>query len=149
MKLKREDVKYLIIHQTATLKNQTSFEKIKKLHLKQGMGNIAYHYFIEANGRLRKGRNETTAGTHTKASGMNLKSLGIGLAGNFNLEEPSNNQLESLEKLLRYLITKYNIEIGNVLGHREVWNSATECPGDSLNEWLVDFREKLKKEKTL
>jgi len=106
MKLKREDVKYLIIHQTATLKDQTTFEKIKKLHLRQGMGNIAYHYFIEANGRVRKGRNETTAGTHTKASGMNLKSLGIGLAGNFNLEEPTNSQLESLEKTLRYLIIK-------------------------------------------
>lgn len=77
MKLPREAVKYLLIHQSATPRADTTFEGIKRYHLSLGWGNIAYHYFIESDGKIRKGRNERTAGTHTKAGGMNLKSLGI------------------------------------------------------------------------
>ena len=141
MKLLRENVKFIIVHQSATKKIETSFEKIKKFHLYQGMGNIAYHYFIEASGRLRKGRNESTCGTHTRASQMNSKSLGICLAGEFNNEDPEPTQLKTLASLLNNLLTKYKISKDKVLGHREVYNSATECPGDSLNEWLVSWRE--------
>jgi N-acetylmuramoyl-L-alanine amidase len=141
MKLLREKVKYLIVHQSATKKSQTSFEKIKKFHLMQGMGNIAYHYFIEANGQVRKGRNESTAGTHTKASNMNEKSLGICLAGDFNYEDPDPKQLEALEKVLNSLASKYRIPKENILAHREVIGSVTECPGDSLNEWMVEWRK--------
>ncbi|MEW5805468.1 MAG: peptidoglycan recognition family protein [Patescibacteria group bacterium] len=141
MKLPRENVKYLIVHQSATPKAETSFEKIKKFHLKQGMGNIAYHYFIEANGKLRKGRNESTAGTHTKASQMNLKSLGVCLAGDFNYEDPNSEQLEALAKILDFLASKYQIPKNNILGHNEVIGSVTECPGISLNEWIVKYRD--------
>ena len=141
MKLNKSDVKFIIVHQSATKKAETSFEKIKKFHLFQGMGNIAYHYFIEASGRLKKGRNESTAGTHTKASQMSLKSLGVCLAGDFNLEEPEPAQLKTLESLLNNLKTKYKIPKQRVLGHREVYGSATECPGDSLNEWLSEWRK--------
>lgn len=141
MKLPRENVKFVIVHQSATKKIETSFEKIKKFHLYQGMGNIAYHYFIEASGRLRKGRNESTMGTHTRASQMNSKSLGVCLAGEFNNEDPEPAQLKTLESLLNNLLTKYKISKEKVLGHREVYNSATECPGDSLNEWLASWRK--------
>lgn len=141
MRLSRENIKYLIIHQTATPKTETSFEKIKRFHLRQGMGNIAYHYFIEANGRLRKGRNESTAGTHTKASQMNLKSLGICLAGDFDFEEPEPAQLETLKKLLEFLSSKYQIPRENILGHNEVPGSVTNCPGIKLNEWISKYRE--------
>lgn len=141
MKLPRENIKFIIVHQSATKKTETSFEKIKKFHLYQGMGNIAYHYFIEASGRLRKGRNESTMGTHTRASQMNSKSLGVCLAGEFNHEEPEPEQLKTLERLLDNLSTKYGVSKNKVLGHREVYASATECPGDSLNEWLANWRE--------
>jgi len=145
MLLKKEDIKFIIVHQSAMPKNDTSFEQIKKFHVWQGMGNIAYHYFIEANGKVRRGRNESTAGTHTKASHMNEKSIGVCLAGNFNTEDPNPSQLQSLNQILRSLLIKYKLQPDDVLAHREVPGSATECPGDSLNVWLVDFREQLKK----
>jgi len=145
MRLKKEDIKFIIVHQSAMPKNDTSFEQIKKFHVWQGMGNIAYHYFIEANGKVRRRRNESTAGTHTKASHMNEKSIGVCLAGNFNTEDPNPSQLQSLNQILRSLLIKYKLQPDDVLAHREVPGSATECPGDSLNVWLVDFREQLKK----
>ena len=147
MKLVKENIRYIIVHQSATNRDTTTFEKIKKFHLYQGMGNIAYHYFIENDGKTRRGRNESTAGTHTKASNMNEKSIGVCLAGDFDKEDPTQRQLSSLNTVLRMLVAKYKIEIPNVLGHREVPGSATECPGDSLNEWLFDWRKLYKKDK--
>ncbi len=80
-------------------------------------------------------------GTHTRASQMNSKSLGVCLAGEFNNEDPGPAQLKTLESLLNNLLTKYKISKDKVLGHREVYNSATECPGDSLNEWIAEWRK--------
>jgi N-acetyl-anhydromuramyl-L-alanine amidase AmpD len=143
MKLNKETVKFLIVHQSATPRISTTFEGIKKFHLYQGMGNIAYHYFVEASGTLKRGRNESTVGTHTKAGHMAERSLGVCVAGNFNTEDPTPLQLKTLAGILKSLAIKYKIPVENILGHREVPGSATECPGDSLNEWLVDFRKEL------
>lgn len=145
MKLKPENLKFIIVHQSATKKSETTFEKIKKFHLFQGMGNIAYHYFIEADGRLKRGRNESSQGTHTKAGQMNNRSLGICLAGDFNLETPDPKQLETLQKLLKQLLEKYKLPRNHVLGHREVIGSSTSCPGDTLNDWLEEWRIKEQK----
>ena len=140
MKLPREAVAYLIVHQTATPRLQTTFEGTKRYHIGLGWGNIAYHYFIEANGRLRKGRNERTAGTHTKAGGMNFKSLGICLAGNFNEEEPTEAQLKSLEQILKSLAAKHKIPKERILGHLEAPGAVTQCPGQNLLNWIEKFR---------
>lgn len=147
MKLNKQDVAFLIVHQSATDRDETTFEQIKKFHIWQGMGNIAYHYFIDGKGKTRRGRSESSVGTHTKANNMATRSLGVCLAGNFNAQEPNPSQLISLERILRDLAFRYKIEPDHILGHREVPGSATECPGDSLNEWLVDFRELMKKKK--
>lgn len=141
MRLPREAIQYLIVHQTATPREETTFEGIKRYHVSLGWGNIAYHYFIDGQGKLRKGRNEGSAGTHTRADNMNFKSLGICLAGNFNLEEPTTAQLKALEQILNSLSIKYKISKESIFGHREVPYAATECPGDHLLDWLEKWRE--------
>lgn len=140
MKLPRNAVQYLIVHQTATPRDRTTFDAVKRHHIGLGWGNIAYHYFIESNGRIRKGRNERTAGTHTKAGGMNFKSLGICLAGNFNEEEPTEAQLTSLEQILKSLAAKYKIPKTRILGHLEAPGAVTQCPGQHLLAWIEKFR---------
>lgn len=142
MRLDPKAIEYLIVHQTATPRAETTFEGIKRYHLSLGWGNIAYHYFIEADGRMRKGRSERTQGTHTKASGMSARSLGICAAGNFDTEEPTARQLSSLERILRELAGKYKIPKERILGHLEVPGAATRCPGDNLLAWVQEFREK-------
>jgi len=142
MKLPRENIKYIIVHQTRTPRDRTTFELTKKYHINLGWGNIAYHYFIDANGRMRKGRNERTAGMHTKASGMNLKSIGVCVAGDFNKEKPTSAQLKTLEAILKNLASKYHLPKDRILGHREVEGAATECPGDNLLKRIEEFRTK-------
>jgi N-acetyl-anhydromuramyl-L-alanine amidase AmpD len=140
MRLPREAIQYIIVHQTATLREETTFENIKRYHVSLGWGNIAYHYFIDSQGKLRRGRNERTVGTHTRANNMNFQSLGVCVAGNFNIEKPTQTQLKTLEQVLNSLSTKYKISKENILGHREVPYAATECPGDYLLDWLEKWR---------
>ncbi|MBI1974909.1 MAG: N-acetylmuramoyl-L-alanine amidase [Parcubacteria group bacterium] len=141
MKLAPENIEYIIVHQTATPRAETTFEGIKKYHLSLGWGNIAYHYFIEADGAVRKGRSERVQGMHTKASGFNARSLGVCVAGNFDEEEPTPRQLTSLKRVLRGLAAKYKISKERIVGHLEVPGAATQCPGDTLLGWVQDFRE--------
>jgi len=68
-------------------------------------------------------------------------SIGICLDGNFEFDEPSNKQLESLSLLLKDLIIKYKIRKDKILLHKDVREKlienkglipigdATKCPG--------------------
>ena len=78
-------------------------------------------------------------GAHTK--GMNIKSIGICLSGNFDIEIPKQEQLISLKKLCTFLIKKYNISIERVIGHREVENCKKTCTG--INFDMDKFRKSL------
>ena len=141
MKLKQQDIKFLIIHHTHTPRKTTPFINIKNYHMSKGWSDIGYHFFITNDGRIWKGRPVTITGRHAKDSRMNYKSLGICVAGNFDIEEPSKLQLKSLIKIIRTLQQDYKIKDKNIIGHREVKGSFTTCPGDSLLEWLLSQRE--------
>jgi N-acetylmuramoyl-L-alanine amidase len=92
--LKPEDIKYLIIHHSATPRDTTTFEAIRNYHIKQnGFWEIGYHYFIDGRGKLYDGRPKNYIGAHCVADNMNYKSLGICLAGNFTEEKPTSEQL--------------------------------------------------------
>jgi N-acetyl-anhydromuramyl-L-alanine amidase AmpD len=148
MSLKPENIQYLIIHHTATARDKTTFAAVKRYHVSKGWGDIGYHYFITADGKVWPGRSENTIGAHARASSMNYKSLGICLTGNFMKEVPTYEQLQSLHDLLLKLIEKYKISKDNVLGHREVPKAATACPGDFLLEWIEKFRKEKSEVKT-
>ena len=147
--MKLNKVKYLIVHHSATPRDETTFEAVKKYHIQKGWGDIGYHFFITADGVVHKGRNEDTIGAHCRADGMNFKSLGICLAGNFENEFPTAAQLKSLSKLLNSLVVKYNVPPNRILGHREVKGANTLCPGKYLLEWLFTYRSSFDKKKLL
>jgi N-acetyl-anhydromuramyl-L-alanine amidase AmpD len=142
--LKPEDVKYLIVHHSATARDTTTFQSVRNYHINvRGFWEIGYHYFIDGKGIVYPGRPENYVGAHCKTPppSMNFMSLGICLAGNFEEEIPSSEQLFSLNKLLKDLIEKYEIQISNVLGHCEVAGTSTLCPGKNLLNWLYTFRK--------
>jgi N-acetyl-anhydromuramyl-L-alanine amidase AmpD len=144
--LKPEDIKYLIVHHTATPRDSTTFEAVKRYHTQElGWEDIGYHFFINGQGILNLGRPVNYVGSHCSAGSMNFKSLGICLAGNFEVEKPSEGQLKMLESILRELMNKYKIPIDNLLGHCEVPGAKTLCPGKNLLEWLKNYREQQKR----
>jgi len=110
MDLKPESIKYLIVHHTATARDTTTFDAVKKYHISKGWGDIGYHYFITADGKIWPGRAENIVGAHASSSDMNFKSLGICLTGNFMDEVPTEAQLSSLKDLVIKLQTKYMLD---------------------------------------
>jgi len=133
---------YLIIHHTATDRDRTTFEAVRQYHIRKGWGDIGYHYFITADGTLWKGRAESEVGAHAQADGMNFKSIGICLTGNFEVERPTDAQITTLETTLERLRAEYSISREQVLGHQEVPNAHTLCPGKNLLAWIQDYRKK-------
>jgi len=132
---------YLIIHHSATARDTTTFEAVKAGHIKKGWGDIGYHFFITADGVLHEGRGQDQIGAHCIADRMNYRSLGICLAGNFEIEQPTEKQLETLKGIVNQLKEIYKIPAENVLGHREVENASTLCPGSHLMTFIKTIRK--------
>ncbi len=130
---------WLIIHHTATDRDTTTFSGVKDYHISKGWGDIGYHWFITTN-RAYQGRGENVVGAHCLADGMNFKSLGICLTGNFQNETPTQWQLQRLEKLVRELQIKYNINSDHILAHGEVNGSSTACCGNNLIPFVKKLR---------
>ena len=117
--------KYLVYHHTDS--NNVSAKDIHKTHIEKGWGGIGYHFYIRKDGTIYRGRPEEVIGAHVY--GKNRDTLGICLEGNFEKEEPSNEQIDSLVKLSADMIMKYNIE--DLMGHRDLYN--TLCPGKEFD----------------
>lgn len=100
----------IIIHHSLTKDSGTvSWGAIKKYHMeKLNFTNVGYHYGIELVGgeyKIFKGRAENEIAAHTK--GMNDKSLGICLVGNFDWQEPCEAQLAKLYELLEDIFKRH------------------------------------------
>jgi len=147
--MKLQKVEYLIVHHTATDRDHTTFEAVKRYHISKGWDDIGYHFFIDGKGGLFVGRPETKVGVHCRASGMNFRSLGICLAGNFETQYPSAVQLLKLSQTLNHLVDKYLILPDQILGHCEVPRARTVCPGKNLLYWLDIYRRSFSKKKVL
>jgi hypothetical protein len=125
----------IIVHHTAVRQTAHSrqFEIVRRYHTQtRGWVDIAYHWFIEPNGNLIKGRDESI---------VRNGRLNVCLAGNFEIEEPKKEQIITLEKFLDDKRTEFNIPRANVLGHQEV--GATLCPGRNLMPFVRTYRARL------
>ena len=133
----------IIIHHTATSRDTTTFQAIENGHKKRWSYFVSelgfcmgYHYFISGDGVVHQARIDEEGGAHT--INWNEKSIGIALTGNFQHEEPSQEQLKSLTQLLTRLRKKWNFTREQICGHQE--KSATLCPGTNLMKFIEDYR---------
>lgn len=146
------NIKYLVIHHTAGLKTDT-MEQEKKIHLNQGYKDIAYNGFIEWDGTFKKGRDWENPNIDQNAAnhGLNSKSLSVAVAGNFELYQPSEAQLKTLEQVLATWAKRYNVPLQNIIGHYKVKDisgnpsDATACPGKFLIIEIPNLRQSIKK----
>jgi N-acetyl-anhydromuramyl-L-alanine amidase AmpD len=135
---------YIIIHHSAT--TQGDAETFRRAHRAKGWRDIGYHYVIgngtySGDGEVETGRPENESGAHCSADGMNFKSIGICLVGNFDIDKPTPAQMEALEKLCRDIMERHKIPASRVLGHGEVKGAATNCPGKNFD--MAAFRKRL------
>src|SRR3990167_4592008 len=102
---------------------------------------LGYQYVIHKDGEVWRGRPEHYHGAHVKEQGINKKSIGICLAGNFTVEgrKPSLAQEKALVGLLRDLMARYPaITPERIVPHRHFLGTPPykDCYGDQLpNDW--------------
>ena len=139
---------YIVLHHTGGTQADPNADTshhtangVEKQHLSQGWEGIGYHYFIEKNGTIWKGRPEHRHGAHVKEGGINKKSIGTCLAGNFTVEgrKPTDEQKNALAGLIRDIRGKYSIPIEKIQPHRAFLGTPPykDCPGDQLSDdWV-------------
>ena len=121
----------------------TTYETINKWHKAKGWAMCGYHYVIQADGSIHKGREDNVIGAHVKWD--NAASLGVCLTGDFDIALPHPYQIEKLIILLQNLCKEHNIKPENILGHRDGPQPANNktCPGKLLYEMLSEIRNKV------
>jgi muramidase (phage lysozyme) len=138
--LPAENIRYLIVHHSATSPNLT-IEDIHREHLKNGWLCVGYHAVILQDGTIQYGRPVDSQGAQVE--GYNWCSLGVCLIGYFHRDsvnkgqwsdKPTDAQLKSLVELL--VNWKRKFPKAQIKGHREL--NATACPGDGFSHLMLD-----------
>ena len=116
-----------------------AIRKIQHVHMNgatTGYGDIGYHFLIDPQGRVFRGRELDYQGAH--AYGVNNKrNIGICVLGNFERSMPSRKALAALEKTIGDLRKKHGISRTQVFGHKHFRNTA--CPGKQLGLWVERY----------
>ena len=118
----------------------SSAEEIHKFHQEtNGWAGIGYHFVIRKDGRIEQGRRPNAVGAH--AYHHNKNSVGICVAGNFDIGKPTAAQMNSLKLLTAWLCQKYKLDPmrkGVIVGHKDL--NDTDCPGKNLYSRLDEIR---------
>lgn len=139
----------IIVHCTATrptwMEGKSTSAKVaevRRWHMKdRGWSDIGYHFLIDRDGTVAKGRPVEQVGAHTKDN--NTGTVGISLFGGWDsastdkfLENYTLGQEEALIRLIAGLRQKY----GNLTlaGHNNFAPKA--CPGFNVGQWFNSIK---------
>ena len=130
-------VKEIIIHCSATREEQqVSVDTIRDWHLAKGWNDIGYHFYIDLDGTINKGRDIDKMGAHCK--GHNRNSIGICYCGGVETDGKTpkdtrtQEQKDSLLNVLKTLKAMYPEAV--IYSHSEFANKA--CPSfDATGEY--------------
>ncbi len=149
------DIKRITIHHGGVPSNpkRTLEEKLIGLQLfsqredklangktKPAWPDIPYHYYIAIDGRIGEGRPYQYKGdTNTEYDPAGH--LLIMVEGDFEQELPTEAELISLDKMLRWTMRRWHIGKELVKTHRDF--ADTSCPGKNLTQPLADILKRL------
>jgi len=152
-------IQKIVVHHTAEtgVKNgKTASQVMRAIYryhtVSRKWGDIGYHFVIAPDGKIFEGRAGGDFVVAGHAYCNNIGTIGIALMGNFNNQEPSDEQVDSLRNLLLYLAKKYELDLtdeewyhgkktSNLIGHRDI--TATACPGENMYTLLHSLRKGL------
>ncbi len=104
---------------------------------------ICYHFLVGKDGTVKQNRSLYERNGCTRNTVANAEAIQIVLAGNFEVEEPTEQQLASLRFLVKRLDATFHFK--EIIPHRDASPSA--CPGKHLYAALSDlWREPVKSE---
>ena len=125
----------IIIHCSATREEQqVSVDTIRDWHLAKGWNDIGYHFYIDLDGTINKGRDIDKMGAHCK--GHNRNSIGICYCGGVEADGKTpkdtrtQEQKDSLLNVLKTLKAMYPEAV--IYSHSEF--AAKACPSFDATE---------------
>lgn len=137
-------IKFVVLHTEGDgVNNDTSAAAIRAWHMtpkaKGGPGDkdIGYHLWIRMNGLVELGRPLAMNGAHAK--GFNHHSIGIGCAGDGNIQDFTMAQYDSLFELCWLLRSRFEVTDDHFIGHREVTRFGAPDPHKTCPGKLVDM----------
>ena len=139
---RRKATTMIILHCSATREGQDIKAKtIKQWHKDRGFDDIGYHYVIDLDGTIEKGRDEALVGAHCK--GHNATSIGICYVGGCDKNmKPKDTrtpeQRRSMISLVRKLVNKYKIPVTQIWAHHD-FDKHKACPSFDISEFRKDY----------
>lgn len=135
----------IIVHCSATQPNwahdksaEWKVQEIRRWHLARKWSDIGYHYIVDRDGTIAKGRPLERTGAHTL--GHNTGTIGIcliGGRGSAATDHPSDNftivQMDAARRLIDDLKRDYPT-IREVSGHND-YTDGKACPGFRVKDW--------------
>jgi len=143
------DITGIILHCTATHADWRNTSptadkvaEVKRWHLARGWSDIGYHFLIDRDGTVAKGRPITRDGAHV--AGHNAGTIGVSLFGGHGSSETdqfADNFTPAQDAALRALLADLRLTYGAVpvTGHNEY--AAKACPGFRVKDWLAQAPE--------
>lgn len=127
----------LAIHHSAA-SGEIPPHNVAAYHVSRDWPGIGYHFYITADGTIYQCNRLESVSYHVGMA--NTYTAGICLAGRFmDGAAPPEGQMAAAVHLVAYLTQKLNIRLENVMGHRELPQTQTVCPG---SDWLEGQRWK-------
>ena len=124
----KRKINEIIVHCSATKEGvPVTVESIRQWHLMRGFSDIGYHYVIDLNGGIHKGRDIDKVGAH--CLNHNVYSIGVCYVGGLDANGKAKDtrtqaQKEALVNLLKAL--KVNHPKATIHGHRDF--AKKDCP---------------------
>jgi hypothetical protein len=130
--------RWIVIHHSATPAGGA--KAFDRMHREKGWDELGYHFVVGNGTDTGDGQVEVGSrwpkqkwGAHAKTPDNQFNKTGIGicLVGNFDNERPTRAQMQSLSRLVAYLMKAYHVPADRVIGHGDT--KATDCPGRNLH----------------
>ena len=150
--MKPHELKFITIHHTATKQKPGVSAALKLQHLqafsqredtlssgkkKPIWPDVPYHFYVTCDGEIGEGRDIHFVGdtnTEYDPTGHIL----VTLEGNFEVEEPTKEQMKAAKNLVAWLAEKYKIPADHIKSHKDY--AKTACPGKNLYGRLGELR---------
>lgn len=120
----------ITLHHSAT--EEGNAEAFDTNHRNRGMGGLAYHFVIGNGTGSGDGEIEVGWRWRRQVETNRRRDIQICLVGDFNKQEVSAAQFNSLLQLIRALKSQYDIAALRIRRHKDVPRAITECPGKNF-----------------
>tara|TARA_B110001450_G_scaffold245006_1_gene257662 strand:+ start:305 stop:1048 length:744 start_codon:yes stop_codon:yes gene_type:complete len=131
-----KQIKFIIFHYTGMKKESDAIKRLTNIQ-----SEVSSHYLIKNNGKIVTLVPDLYIAWHAGISfwkdfkSLNKNSIGIEISNpghNSNYKKFSKNQINSILRLSKLLIKKYNINPKNILGHSDIAPNRKKDPGEKF-----------------